>query len=153
MRRSPVPSGLHSVAELLARIESIIAASGLTKKGIPANRITGVVAIENGGTGTTTELDIHIHVANEDLSGQVGGGNVNFACNLYYRPGSLAVYRNGQRQVKDTDYTEDADANSFTMVAAPLTGDKMVVDYIIGAAQGQIGGFGLGPFGLSPFGL
>ena len=41
----------------------------------------------------------------------------------------VAVYLNGLRQKPSLDYTVSG-ANTFTMTAAPLTGDTLMVDYV-----------------------
>jgi hypothetical protein len=47
-----------------------------------------------------------------------------------YQPGTLMVYLNGLRQRKPADYSETT-STTFTMTTAPLSGDVVMVDYIL----------------------
>lgn len=68
-------------------------------------------------------------VANEVPSGTVNGSNTVFTLSADYIPGTLAVYLNGMRQKITDDYTETA-GHTITFVGAPLSGDKILVDYL-----------------------
>jgi len=64
----------------------------------------------------------------ETPSGSINGSNQNFTLAHTLLSGTLAVYLNGMRQKVTDDYTITS-STVFQMVTAPLTGDKIIVDY------------------------
>jgi hypothetical protein len=71
-------------------------------------------------------------VLGEVPSGAVNGVNTTFTTVGNFVSGSLAVFVNGVRLKNTLDYNVTG-ANAFQMVAAPLTGDLLTVDYRIAA--------------------
>ena len=65
----------------------------------------------------------------ENLTGQVNGLNTTFVTSQKYVAGRIRVYYNGLRQLIGDDISESAERNSVTFTFAPLSGDKVVVDY------------------------
>lgn len=76
-----------------------------------------------GGGGTTLIPEFWGEVP----AGAVDGVNDIFTLPHAYRPGNLAVYENGVRQVIGQDFTETSDS-SFTMVNPPKAGGRIVTD-------------------------
>jgi len=68
----------------------------------------------------------------EEAAGAVDGINALFSTSKKYVAGTLRVELNGQKLVKDDDYSETTD-QSFTMAVAPLDDlgyvDKITVEY------------------------
>lgn len=67
-------------------------------------------------------------VENENLSSQADGTATVFTVASSYVAGSIKVYHNGLRALKDTDYNE-TDSTSFTFTDIPDSSDTIVVDY------------------------
>jgi len=90
-------------------------------------------AIEAFGT------DIFVGVPNEVPGGAINGSNVNFTTAEVYTTGALKVFKNGIRLMGGgQDYTEVS--GGFTMVTAPVTGTRLLVDYDVNAkAKGDTG--------------
>lgn len=81
----------------------------------------------SGGTlpdssGTGSEIT-------ENLTSQVNGQNTTFITSSKYVAGAIRVYYNGIRQIIGDDISESADRTSVSFAFAPLSGDKVVVDY------------------------
>ena len=81
---------------------------------------TGGTIPDSGGSGSE-------HT--ENLTSQVNGGRTQFTVSNRFISGRLRVYINGVRQIIGDDITESADRMSFTISYAPLSGEKLVVDY------------------------
>ncbi|MGI0060368.1 MAG: hypothetical protein ACREBJ_11445 [Nitrosotalea sp.] len=68
----------------------------------------------------------------EGATGTVNGINTVFSSSNKYISGTIRVYLNGQRLIKDTDFTETTD-QSFTLIDAPLNTlgytDKIEIEY------------------------
>lgn len=75
-------------------------------------------------------------VSNEVPGGSINSSNVNFTIASAFTAGSLRVYLNGQRlrSGASNDYVETSDLRGFTMQFAPVTGDVLSVDYIVGTS-------------------
>lgn len=73
-----------------------------------------------------------ILVVKETATGNVNGVNTLFSTSKKYVSGTLRVELNGQKLVKDEDYSETTD-QTFTMNEAPLDdlgyADKITVEY------------------------
>jgi len=65
----------------------------------------------------------------EDLTGQVNGINTTFTTNNKFVAGRIRVYYNGIRQLIGDDVSEGSERTSVVFTFAPLSGDKVVVDY------------------------
>jgi len=81
----------------------------------------------SGGAGSS----VNLLISNEDVSGEKNHTNRIFNTYYNYVIGSLAVYYNGQRLVKDTDYKEEG-SNEFRLIyVKPYNDDHLIVDYQI----------------------
>jgi hypothetical protein len=89
-------------------------------------------AIAAGGGGGTVSGTL---IYGEVPAGTVNGVNKAFTTANAYRPNLLSVFLNGVRQRRTNDYTETSN-NSFSFVAAPVSGDILSVDYMQGAGFG-----------------
>ena len=69
-------------------------------------------------------------IVDETPGGLINSSNTAFTTANNYVTGTLAVYQNGVRleEGAGNDFTEGG-TNAFTMLTAPTTGDKLVVDY------------------------
>jgi len=61
-------------------------------------------------------------------TGAINGSNKNFGTAYIYRPTLLAVFLSGLRLRRPDDYSETG-TQTFQLVAAPLVGDTLSVDY------------------------
>jgi hypothetical protein len=71
----------------------------------------------------------------ENLTGQVNGTKTDFTVSSVYYSGSLKVYLNGLLQIAagtGQNITE-VGTTGFRIAEAPLSGDYLVVDYLLGA--------------------
>jgi len=83
---------------------------------------------EGGGSGSSY---VNLLVANENVVGEKNHSNRIYRTFYNYIIGSLAVYYNGQRLVKDSDYKEEG-LNEFRLIyVKPYNEDHLVVDYQI----------------------
>lgn len=64
-----------------------------------------------------------------DLTSQVNGERNVFTVPENYQTGTIRVYYNGLRQVKNDHFTEP-NQNQVTLLFTPQTGDFITVDYI-----------------------
>jgi hypothetical protein len=64
----------------------------------------------------------------ETPGGTIDGANRNFTSAKPYTAGQLAVYLNGLRQRRSSDYVESG-AQNFQFISAPLSGDSLSIDY------------------------
>jgi hypothetical protein len=76
------------------------------------------------GGGTTLQS-----IWGETPVGAINGINLNYTSANPYRPNLLAVYLNGLRLRRTSDYNETG-SQSFQFVSAPLAGDSISIDYI-----------------------
>jgi hypothetical protein len=79
-----------------------------------------------GGGGTPASGVI---VWGEIPTGAINGANQNYSTAFSYAAASLAVYLNGVRLRRGADYNETGTL-TFQLIAAPLTGDSLSVDYM-----------------------
>lgn len=81
----------------------------------------------DGGSGAY----VNLLIANEPVIGIKDHSNRIFTTAYNYITGTLAVYYNGQRLVKDNDYEEQG-SNEFRLIyVKPYGNDNLVVDYQI----------------------
>jgi microcystin-dependent protein len=67
-------------------------------------------------------------------AGLVNGSNTAYTVPEAYTAGTMEVFINGLKQIRDTDYTEtNPTTGSFTISPAPSTGDVVRVNYMTGA--------------------
>lgn len=67
-------------------------------------------------------------------AGLVNGTNTAFTVPEAYSAGTMEVFINGLKQIRDTDYTEtNPTTGSFTISPAPASGDIVRVNYMTGA--------------------
>lgn len=66
-------------------------------------------------------------------SGTVDSSNTAFSATTPYTAGTLEIFINGLKQIRNTDYTEsNPTTGAFTMTTAPVTGDIIRVNYMTG---------------------
>jgi len=88
---------------------------------------------------TWTAIAAGSNVFGESPSGTIDGSNHDFTCANAYTPTLLCVFLNGLRQASTLDYTETG-AKTFHLATAPLSGDHLLVDYVMGGEAGGGGG-------------
>lgn len=72
-------------------------------------------------------------VSDATPSGTVNSSNTAFSATEAYTAGTLEVFINGLKQIRNIDYTEsDPVTGSFTMTTAPVTDDVIRVNYMTG---------------------
>src|SRR5262245_31156396 len=69
-----------------------------------------------------------LSVYDETPSGAINSTNVAYGTVVSYKPNTLRVFLNGVRQHRGIDFSETGTAG-FTMTAAPITDDFLLVDY------------------------
>ena len=74
------------------------------------------------GTGKGEE------VKTTNVTAQIDGETQNFTVPETYKAGSLKVYWNGVRQIKDVTITE-LTSTTFSVSFVPLVGDYLLIDY------------------------
>ena len=74
------------------------------------------------GTGKGEEMKT------ANLTGQIDGSTQNFTVPENYKSGSLKVYWNGVRQIKDISITE-LTSTTFSVSFLPIVGDYLLIDY------------------------
>jgi len=73
--------------------------------------------------------ELRKEIFNEDLTSQADGATATFTTDFDFRTNTLRVYVNGQRLIKDTDYTVVA-SDQFQLVHyIPKHWFDIVVDY------------------------
>jgi|SRR5215831_20226782 len=72
---------------------------------------------------------VYTFVVGEIPAGAINGTNKIFTAAANFHASSLQVYLNGLRQDEQSEFTVTT-PNTFQMTAAPLSGDKLVIDYI-----------------------
>lgn len=90
--------------------------------------ITGVADPASAQDVATKNYVDSRFVENENLSPQADGTATIFTVANSYTSGSMKVYHNGLRALKDTDYSE-TDSTSFTFSDIPDSSDTVIVDY------------------------
>lgn len=65
----------------------------------------------------------------EDLTSLITGSRTEFPTSEQFIGGKISVYLQGIRMRKDDDYTEAADRLSIGFPSAPLSGEKLIVEY------------------------
>ena len=65
---------------------------------------------------------------NANLTSQVDGETTVFTVPEPFTAGSLRVYYNGVRQVRNVTFTE-TNATTFTLTFTPVSGEYITVDY------------------------
>lgn len=80
------------------------------------------LGISGGGGGSP-------QVIGEVPTGTVNGTNTVFTTASAYLTNSTAIYRNGLRQLRGTDYTESG-ASQITFSTAPSNGTTLIIDYL-----------------------
>src|SRR5262252_1620814 len=71
---------------------------------------------------------VNVPVIGEIPTGLINGTNKIFGTAYIYEPNLLAVFQCGLRLRRTDDYSESG-AQQFSLVAAPLVGDTLSVDY------------------------
>ena len=85
--------------------------------------------ITAASSGTDTGLVISNFVDNETPTGTVNGINVTFTLANTPTAGTEHLYLNGVRQKSGAGNDYTISTNTITYLAAPLTGDVLLVDY------------------------
>jgi hypothetical protein len=70
-------------------------------------------------------------IIGEIPAGTKDGNNLIFTLANNYNPGTVAVYRNGLREMPSVGYSETA-PNRITFTTAPNSDDDLLVDYLVG---------------------
>ena len=65
----------------------------------------------------------------EDLTNLITGSRTEFPVSEQFISGKISVYLQGIRMRKDDDYTESGDRFSIGFPTAPLSGEKLIVEY------------------------
>lgn len=92
-----------------------------------ARYMIGGVPFSGGGGGSINS------VSNAVPTGLVNGVNTSYTTPNVYSPNSLRVFLNGQRLKPGEDYYETS--GGFVMYSAPLTGDLLLVDYVVTGSE------------------
>ena len=88
-----------------------------------------ILTKRKGGSGASSLIQLFI--TGEKVVGDKDQINALFSTYNSYVSGSLAVYYNGQRLVKDDDYREDGSQSFELFYLKPYSDDKLIADYII----------------------
>lgn len=91
----------------------------------------GAVWTETGsGGGFSGSIGVAGHsVFAEALTGTQDGTNLVFTTATHFVSTSVALFRNGMREIRGVGYTETA-PDTVTFTTAPLAGDVIIVDYL-----------------------
>ena len=65
----------------------------------------------------------------EDITDQIDGDKTLFTALVNFKPNSLKVFRNGQRDIKVRTFTITS-AKTFSLPTAPSIGEFLLIDYI-----------------------
>jgi hypothetical protein len=65
----------------------------------------------------------------ENLTSQINGQNVTFSTSNNYVTNKIRVYYNGVRQIIGDEVHENPQRSAVVFDFAPLSGDKVLVDY------------------------
>ncbi|KKN52731.1 hypothetical protein LCGC14_0609680 [marine sediment metagenome] len=84
-------------------------------------------------------------IYNEELTSQIPASGNLYTTSEIFLIESLIVHYNGLRQNLTEDYTEESDNQSFITVFSPVSGDELIVDYLI-SADGVVGSGGADSF-------
>ena len=76
----------------------------------------------SGGSGDGSEIT-------ENLTSQVNGQNTTFSTSQKFVAGRIRIYYNGVRQIIGDGVSEGPNRVSVSFLAAPLSGDSVIVDY------------------------
>lgn len=105
-------------------IMTILYESGTTTEGY-VNIMRGMEIDE--GWGSTS------FISDVTPAGLVNGSNTAYTVPEAYTAGTMEVFINGLKQIRDTDYTEtNPTTGSFSMIVAPASGDVVRVNYMTG---------------------
>jgi hypothetical protein len=107
------------------------------KLNLMVKELNAAIASVGGGGGTVSGTLIYGEVP----AGTVNGANKAFTTASAYRANLLSVFLNGVRQRRTNDYTETSN-NSFSFVAAPVSGDILSVDYMQAGFGSPVSAFG-----------
>ena len=88
-----------------------------------------ILTKRKGGAGASSIIQLFIH--GEKPTGDKDHSNRIFTTSRNYESGSLQVYYNGQRLVKNDDYTETGPQTFNLIYLKPYSDDKLLTDYVI----------------------
>lgn len=88
-----------------------------------------ILTKRKGGSGASSL--VQLFVTGEKVAGDKDEANALFSTYNSFISGSLAVYYNGQRLVKDDDYREEGSQSFRLHYLKPYSEDKLIADYII----------------------
>ena len=89
-----------------------------------------VILTKRKGGGAASSI-IQLFITGEKAGGDKDHSNRIFNTSRSYVSGSLQVYYNGQRLVKDDDYTESGPQTFRLIYLKPYSDDKLITDYTI----------------------
>lgn len=73
-------------------------------------------------------------VSDETPAGLVNSSNTSYTASSGYSAGTMEVFINGLKQIRNTDYTEtNPTTGVFSMTTAPVTGDIIRINYMTGS--------------------
>ena len=108
----------------------IISYYGIDQTQRDTMNFTGGVYVSDDTTHSETDVEIHKHVFNENLSSQITvSGTTIVTTSGYVEPGTLALYYQGLRKLP-TDYTV-ANGNEITTTFGMNPSDELMTDYVI----------------------
>tara|TARA_R100000664_G_scaffold12037_1_gene19386 strand:- start:12221 stop:12508 length:288 start_codon:yes stop_codon:yes gene_type:complete len=88
-----------------------------------------IARVFNNEGGTIPDSTTGGSEITEDLTSQVNGQNTTFTTQNNYVTAKIRVYYNGVRQIIGDEVHENAQRNAVVFDFAPLSGDKVLVDY------------------------
>lgn len=121
--RTPVGTALTSALIWVGTAGNVAAAVAMS----------GDVTISNTGVATVAnQVKLAKYIIRETPAGTINGSNVTFTLATAAVSGTECVYLNGilQDAGSGNDYTFVSGTGVITMLSAPLTGDKLRVNYI-----------------------
>jgi hypothetical protein len=125
-----VPVTALQAIETLAPIDVIAAQSVIDLTVAEAAVIEVISPGPQGIKGDTGAPGTGAAIFNETPAGLVNGLNLTFLAASNFRSETLVVYLNGLRQAPTDDFIV-VGPNAFQMTAAPLSNDKLKIDYFL----------------------
>ncbi len=89
-----------------------------------------VILTKRKGGGAASSI-IQLFITGEKISGNKDNDNRTFTTASSYTSGSLSLYYNGQRLIRNDDYTETGAQSLKLIYVKPYSEDSLIVDYII----------------------
>ena len=125
---SPITS-LQAI-ETLAPVDVVSGSNVLDLTTIASTVIEVASPGPQGPTGPTGAPGTGAAIFNETPTGAINGSNTTFSAANNFRSETLVVYVNGLHQ-RPTDDFIIVGANSFQTTVAPISNDKLLIDYYL----------------------